>query len=265
LTAMKKVYIIADMPGCSGIRIAEQARWGSFPWRESRAFLAGDVNAAVEGAASAGIDEVVVLDAHTERGYSLPVELLDRRAICEPPNRDELLPGLDEDFMGVFIVGAHAMAGAQNAFLSHTVNHETWFRYKLAGRECGEIGMWGVYAGHYDVPVLLLTGDAAACREAEETIPGVELAAVKEAVAWDRARTVHPAEGAERIRAAAAAAVARAGKIEPCLIDMPNEAELEYNRTDSAEAAAALAGAERVGPRTVRRALESALDVREGF
>ena len=55
------------------------------------------------------------------------------------------------------------------------------------------------------------------------------------------------------------------GKVEPTLIDMPNEAELEYVRCEFADEAAERQGAERTGPRSVRRVLESALDIRRGF
>ena len=261
---MKRIYIVADLPGASGVRSADQCRWGGFLWRESRPFLAGDVNAAVEGAFAGGAKEVVVCDAHAG-GYNLPMEKMDARALYEPANREELLPGLADDFAGMLVVGAHAMAGVADAFMCHTVDHEAWFRYRLAGRECGEIGMWAAYAGHYGVPLLLVTGDAAACREAEEFVPGVEVAAVKEAIAWDRARTLHPAEGAARVRAAAGAAMKLIGKLQPALIDMPTEAELEYIRCEFADEAAQRFGAERVGPRSVRRRLESALDIRKGF
>ncbi len=261
---MKKIYIVADMPGASGIVNADQCRWGGFLWREARAFLAADVNAAIEGAYAGGADEVVVCDAHAG-GCNLPLERMDPRAIYETANREELLPGLADDFAGLFIVGAHAMAGAQEAFLCHTVDNAVWFRYRLAGRECGEIGMWSAYAGHYGVPLLLATGDAAACAEAEELVPGVALAGVKEAVAWDRARTLHPAEARGRIGSACRRAMELVGKVEPALIDMPNEAELEYVRCEFADEVAGRQGAERTGPRTVRRRLESALDVRRGF
>jgi D-amino peptidase len=261
---MKKIYIVADLPGASGIRLAEQCRWGGFLWRESRGFLAGDANAAIAGAFAGGADEVVVCDVHAN-GYNLPMEKMDPRAIYEPANRDQLLPGMADDFAGLLVVGAHAMAGAADAFLSHTIEHDVWFRFRLAGRECGEIGMWSAYAGHYGVPLLLVAGDAAACREAEEFVPGVATAGVKEAICWDRARTLHPDEGRERIAAACRTAMGLIGKVEPTLIDMPTEAELEYVRCEFADEAAERQGAERTGPRSVRRALESALDVRRGF
>lgn len=261
---MRKIYIVADMPGASGIRVPEQCRWGCFHWRESRAFLASDVNAAIAGAYAGGAEEVVVCDAHSG-GYNLPLELMDKRAIYEPVNREQLLPGMDDDFAGLFVVGAHAMAGAADAFMCHTVDQQSWFRYRLAGRECGEIGMWAVYAGYYGVPLLMVTGDAAACREAEEAVPGLSVAAVKEAICWDRARTLHPAEGAGRIQQACSRAMNLIGKVEPAVIDVPNEAELEYIRCEFADEAAERQGAERTGPRTVKRVLESALDVRRGF
>ncbi len=262
---MKRIYIIADMEGISGIITAAQLKPQTPPWGEARAFMASDVNAAIDGAFGAGAEEVMVCDFHCVGAVNLPMENMDPRAIYEQADRNRLLPGMTDDFTGLFMIGAHAMAGTSGAFQDHTMTAEAWFRYKLADQDCGEIGICAAYAGHYEVPLLLVAGDAAACREAEEFAPGVETVAVKQAVCRETARTVHPRAAASLIGGAAGRALGRADQAEPSLVDLPNEVELEYTRTEFADEAAGRAGSERIGPRTIRREIGSTLDVVKGF
>ncbi len=261
---MKRIYIVADMEGISGIRLPEQCVSGTPAWQEARAWLANDVNAAVGAAFGGGADEVIVCDSHASRN-NLPLELLDTRVFVEAPCEYQLLPGLTEEFTGLFVIGAHARAGTLEAFQDHTWNRQTWFRFRLAGDECGEIGMWAAYAGHFSVPLLMVSGDTAACREAEDFAPGVETAAVKEAISRDCARIIHPRTAVRWISEAAGAAMTRADEIEPARVDLPNEVEVEYVRTECADEAAMRSGSERVGSRTVRRELGSTLDIIKGL
>ena len=204
---MKRVYVVADLVGSSGVRVAEQCAPGTAAWSESRPWLTADVNAVVGAAFGAGAEEVLVCDAHAS-GNNLLLDALDSRAIVEEPFGPHMLPGISDEFAGLLVVGAHAMAGARDAFFDHTWDTAKWFRYRLAGDDCGEIGLWAAYAGHFNVPLLLVIGDAAACREAESFVPGVETFAVKEAISRDHARTMHPAEAAKYIAEAAGRAVA---------------------------------------------------------
>ena len=63
------------------------------------------------------------------------------------------------------------------------------------------------------------------------------------------------------IRTGAAEAVRKARSLKPWKIKLPAQIMLEYYRSDYADGAASRPGVERVGPRAVRRRIESALDV----
>jgi D-amino peptidase len=261
---VKRVYIAVDLEGITGVRLAEQCESGTPAWEEARRWMAGDVNAAVTGAFEAGAEEVLVCDAHSGH-RNLTLDLLDNRVLVEQPFDYHLLPGLRDDFDGLFVIGAHSRAGTAGAFMDHTWHSKEWFRYRLAGDDCGEIGLWAAYAGHFGVPLLLVTGDAAACREAEEFVPAVETVGVKEAVSSTRARTMHPTAAGKLIAEAAARALQRCGEVGPAGVDLPNEVEVEYVRSEFADEAAKRAGAERIAPCTVRREIGSTLDLIKGF
>jgi len=92
------------------------------------------------------------------------------------------MPGLDETFDAVFCIDYHAMAGTQNGFLDHTQSSASWFNYYLNGHRTEELGQVGTLTGRYDVPVLLVTGDQAACDEAHAFFGEIEVVSVKQAV-----------------------------------------------------------------------------------
>ncbi|MBM3502154.1 MAG: aminopeptidase, partial [Armatimonadetes bacterium] len=94
--------------------------------------------------------------------------------------------------------------------------------------EVGELGADAALAGHFGVPVGLVTGDQAACEEARELLGTVETVAVKRGVSRSAAICLPPEEARELIRAGAAAACRRADAFEPFVLDTPVEAEITF-------------------------------------
>jgi D-amino peptidase len=256
-----KIYIMTDMEGISGVREPSQCDREHTEWQPARRLLVGDVNAAVAGAFDGGADEVLVSDGHGG-GFNFLLEEMDPRAEYERPNgARDYLPGLDKTFSGVFQVGAHAKAGTLGGFLDHTQSSVHWFEYAINGESCGEIGQVGAIAGHYGVPVLLVTGDRAACDEARTLFGAIETAAVKKAIARNRARCLHPERSRELIRQAAQGAVGLIGSIEPWRLKAPIEVTLTYTRQDYADQVANNPGVERLDARTVRKMVDRGVDV----
>jgi D-amino peptidase len=251
-----KIYIITDMEGVSGICNEQQVQRDHPAYAEGRQLLIGDVNAAVDGAFAGGATEVVVNDGHGG-GFNFLMEQMDPRARYERPNGGlDFLPALDDSFAGLFCVGYHAMAGTLNGFLDHTQSSASWFNYSINGRRTGELGQCGLWAGSFDVPVLLVTGDQAACAEGQEFFGEIETAAVKEGIGRQHARCLHPQVAREAIRAAARRAMERVGSIPPYRIDPPLTIRLEYYRSDMADAVARRTGTRRIDARTVERVID---------
>jgi D-amino peptidase len=74
--------------------------------------------------------------------------------------------GLDKTFDGVVLLGYHAMKGTADGVLNHTRSSMTEMRYWYNERESGEIAQTALLAGHLGIPVIMVTGDTATCREA---------------------------------------------------------------------------------------------------
>src|SRR5579883_2241653 len=75
-----RVLIVTDMEGVGGVNNAEeQLLPGQRRYDESRRLLAGELNAAIDGALSAGASDIVVWDGH-DGSRSLSIEDIDPRA-----------------------------------------------------------------------------------------------------------------------------------------------------------------------------------------
>jgi len=68
---------------------------------------------------------------------------------------------LDESYSGVLLIGHHAKAGTLNGFLDHTRSGRSWFSLRVNGEDVGEIWLAAAYAGHFRVPLIMVTGDEA--------------------------------------------------------------------------------------------------------
>jgi D-amino peptidase len=142
-----------------------------------------DINAAIRGAFESGADEVLVTDGH-DRGTNILLEELDPRAhlICGDNSPLAMIQGVDQGVDGVIFVGYHARAGSYKGILDHTWSSRRVANLWLNDILVGEYGLNGAVAGHFNVPVLMLTGDQTACAQASELLGNIETVVVKTAI-----------------------------------------------------------------------------------
>jgi len=247
-----KIYIHTDLEGISGIDTYEMIQRDGGRYAECCGLLMGDLNAAIDGAFAGGADHVTVLDSHGG-GNNFILEKLDPRASNDTKPNKKWWGILDGTYQGTFFIGAHAMAGTMNAFLDHTQSSLSWHDYSINGRRMGELAQWALVAGNWGVPMLLASGDEAACVEAREFFQPVETAVVKRGIGRNRAELVDLAKARARIREAARRAIALSGQARPFVPAKPMGIILEYNRSDYCDAVANHPGVERLDARTVRK------------
>lgn len=181
------MYMLVDMEGISGVYRDEQVQYGTAAWAEARAYMEADVNACARGLFAGGATGVLVRDVHGMT-CNLRWDKLDPRVELisgDAPNLQRL-PGLCGQ-RGVVLLGYHAMAGTARAVLEHT-SHPSWQRCWINDMEVGELAFDAACAGEEGVPVVLVSGDAAACAEARRLLPGVGIAEVKEGLGRQCAR-----------------------------------------------------------------------------
>ncbi len=255
-----RIYIHTDLEGISGVDRAEMVPRDSEDYRLSCELLMGDVNAAVDGAFAGGATEVVVLDSHGGGGNFI-LEMLDPRAQNDTKPNRKWWGVMDERCDATFFIGAHAMAGTLNGFLDHTQSSLTWYNYWINGRKLGELAQWALVAGNFGIPLVMVSGDEAACMEAHGFFSPCKTAAVKRGVGRQRAEALPLEEARERIRRAAEEAMTIIPQARPFSPQRPLEIIVEFTRADYADAAAAGGRVDRIDARTVRKVTDNPLDL----
>ncbi|WP_069742804.1 M55 family metallopeptidase [Streptomyces sp. EN23] len=248
-----KALISVDMEGVSGIVHSSETNPERYDYQRGRELMTADANAVIAGVLDAEpTADVLVADAHGTFRNLLP-ERLDRRArlVRGKPRALNMLAGLDEETDAALFVGYHVRAGEGPGVLAHTMNGEI-LDVRVAGRSLGEIGLNAAMAGHLGVPVVLLSGDDAACAEMTDLAPGTVTVPVKEALGMAAAVTLHPEEAQDRLRRAAADAVTRRTEIPPLALTGPLDVEVDLASPHTIDLATLVPGVSRAaGARTV--------------
>ncbi len=176
-----KLFVRCDVEGASGVVSPEQVDGAERAF--GRRMLMADLKALIEGLRQGGASEVLVYDGHGEGINVDPAELPAGAMLVSgrPPYRPDWIGGLDETFAGLILLGAHAAAGSESALLPHTYDAGI-VALRANGRELGEIGLEAAVAGDAGVPLLMVTGDAAAVAEGCALAPEALGVVVKDAV-----------------------------------------------------------------------------------
>jgi len=246
-----KVYMSVDLEGITGVAGSYQILQDPGALPEVRELVTGDVNAAIAGAKEAGATTVWVNENHSGRDVLL--EKVDPMAevIIGKPKPLMTLEGLDSSFDCVFMVGIHAMAGTTGAVLDHTWMPKCVQALRVNGVMIGELGLNALAAGHFGVPIALVTGDTQVVQEAQELLGDVEGVAVKVGLDRYAARSPHPSKAREAIRQGAARALREIERFKPFILSSPMKMEIDYSNTAFATAASWIPTAVREGPQTV--------------
>ncbi|MCJ7501833.1 MAG: M55 family metallopeptidase [Acidobacteriia bacterium] len=246
----KKVFVITDLEGVSGIVDSDtQCSPYQCPrWEESRKLLTGEVNAAVGGLLEGGATEVVVWDAH-DGSRTLSVTDIHPQARLLTGTPVSPTCELDPGYSAVVFIGQHAMAGAQNGILSHSYSSQGIQNIWVNGKPTGEIGARVMLAGYFGVPVIMLSGDTAACKEIHALVPQAECAEVKSGVSRGAGLTLPHSAACALIREKARRAMERLGEFKPYKITGPAEVKVEFTPRGTPDFAPR-EGVERLNDRT---------------
>ncbi|MFH1074792.1 MAG: M55 family metallopeptidase [Candidatus Firestonebacteria bacterium] len=257
-----KIYIFTDIEGVGGVHLYKaQTRPDGKYYDEACQLLTKEINAAVEGAFLGGASEVLVCDSHYY-GANIDLELLDERARLArgPKKKGSWGCGIDKSYAGVVFIGAHAMAGTEDAVLDHTMSSIEWQNLWLNGELLGEIGLGAYFYGEFGVPMIFVSGDDKACKEAKKLIKGVYTVETKIGVGREAA-IFHPLKKVrENITEGVRKAVENAGKFKPLKPKYPVTFKLEYKSTFVVDGIHPVPGRRITGPRTVEYKPKSVRD-----
>ena len=244
----KRVFVITDAEGVGGVCRQEQTDPKN---AEMQKLLTGEVNAAVEGFFAGGATEVTVWDGH-DGSETLSTLTIDRRA--------KLVMGalsptmlMDRGYSAVAFVGQHGRANSPGGVMAHSYSSLGIQNLLMNDRPVGEIETRTALAGWYRTPVIFLSGDQAAAAQLHAIDPDAETAVVKEGLDNYACISLSAPAARDLIRAGAASAMAKIGKIRPYRIDGPVTIQIEYTSRHALRQSAELQpGAEVIDARTIR-------------
>lgn len=257
-----KVYISADMEGLAGAVTQEQLGPTGFEYGRFREFMTGEVLAAIEGAKAAGATEVLVADSHGN-GQNLLIEKLpkDVQVVRSWPRPLGMMQGIDETFDAAVLIGYHTGTANPAGVRAHTLSSANLADVRLNGASVPESALSAAIAGHFNVPVVAVSGDDAMVREALGFLPGAEGAVVKWAYGFHSARTLTPEAATAEVREKVRAGVGRRGALKPYRVASPVTLEVRFKNYRPSELLAYLSGVERIDSHTIRFRVRDILEV----
>lgn len=248
-----KIYISADMEGIGGVVTGEQLSPTGFEYAKAREFMTEEVLAAIAACREAGATEIVISDSHGNF-QNLLLERLpkDVQVIRGGPRPLSMMQGIDATFDAVLFIGYHSSTTNPAGVRAHTISSARLADVRIDGVSMPEAGLNALIAGHFRVPVVMISGDDAAVAEARKLVGELEGAIVKESYGFHSAKTLTPEAARERVRDAVQRALANRARFKPLAVKSPSTLELRFKNYRPAEILAFLPNVERIDAHSVR-------------
>ena len=257
-----KVFISVDMEGIGGVVTADQLGPTGFEYAKFREYMTAEALAAIAGAREAGATEFVVADAHGNMQNLLIDRFPDGVTIIRgSPRPLMMMEGMDSSFSAAMFIGYHSATTNARGVRAHTISSATFAAVRLNGQPMSESGINATIAGHFGVPVVLVSGDEQAVGEVQAMLGSVEGAVVKRSISFHAAAVMTPDASQALIRAKAKAAVLRLREFRPLPARGPFQLELTYKNYTPAEMMSYLPGTERVDSHTIRMRATSIVEI----
>lgn len=251
--AKLKVHISVDMEGVAGAVTGDQLGPTGFEYGRFREFMTREAVTAIEAARTAGATEILVADSHGN-GENLLIEQLppDVRVIRSWPRRLGMVAGLDDTVDAAMFIGYHAGTNNPTGVRAHTFSSANLTRVALNGTNVTE-GSWNAaIAGHFNVPVIMMSGDDAAIAEVRKVIGNIEGAETKRSLGFHSANTVTPQASYILIGQTVRTAMKRRGDFKPYKVQTPVTVDVSFKNYLPAEVLAYLPIFERTDSHSVR-------------
>ena len=248
-----KIYISADMEGVVGAVSGDQLSPAGFEYQRFREFMTQEVIAAIEAAFAAGATEIVVSDSHGN-AQNLLIEKLPKNVYVVRgfPRPLMMMQGIDESFAGVIFIGYHASTTNPQGVRAHTMSSARLADVRLNNTSMSEGGFNAAIAGHFNVPVIMVSGDDAAVKEVSATVGDIEGAVVKWNYGFHSAKTMMPDAAYALIRDKVKKAVGRIKDFKPYKLASPVQLDVRFKSYRPSEVLSYLSIVERTDAHSIR-------------
>ncbi len=265
---LNRIFLSADIEGTCGIAHWDETELGKPDYAPFRQQMTREVAAACEGALAAGSEDILIKDAHDSARNLIPGELPEGVQIFRGWGSDihSMMSGIDASFSGAIFTGYHSSSNTDKNPLSHTMNLDNT-SVRINGIQASELVINAFAAALYDVPLLMVTGDAGVCEQAKQLNANIFTVPVSRGCG-NGSISIHPAQAVRRIRETAQQAV-QAGIEHPerFAIVLPHhfDVEVEFVKHNRARRASFYPGVKQTGPRSVRFSSDAYYDVLRFF
>jgi len=222
-----KIYISADIEGISGIVNWDEATRCKPDYPAFSDEMTKEVQAACEGANSAGAKEIWIKDAH-EGGRNLsfsglPINAKLIRSFSGHPFC--MMQELDNTFDAVLMIGYHSYAGSDRNPLAHTL--EPYLSYIKINDELASEFLINAYTAAYvGVPVVFVSGDAALCEHVRQINNNINTVELNKGVG-NSIISIHPQLAFNNIKKGVEASLK--GELNKCRIPLPEWFKVELS------------------------------------
>jgi D-amino peptidase len=241
-----KIYISADMEGVVGAVTADQLSPTGFEYQRFREFMTQEVNAAIEAAFEAGATEIVVSDSHGN-AQNLLIEKLPKNILLVRgfPRPLVMMQGIDATFDGAIFLGYHSGTTNPQGVRAHTMSSARLADVRLNNISMSEGGVNAAIAGHFNVPIIMVSGDDAAVKEVSALLGDVEGAVVKWNYGFHSAMTMMPEAAYALIREKVKKAIGRIKAFKPYKLKTPVQLDVRFKNYRPSEVLSYLSIVER--------------------
>jgi len=248
-----KLYISVDMEGVVGAVTGDHLGPDGFEYQLTRKFMTEELLAAIAAAREVGVTDFLISDSHGN-GENILIEMLpeDVMIVRSWPRPLMMMQGIDSTFDAAIFLGYHAGTTNPNGVRAHTMSSARLADVQLNGRSMLEAGINAAIAGHFGVPVIMISGDDATIEEARAVIGDIEGAVVKWNYSFHSARTMTPAAAYKLIGEKVKAAIMRIDEFEPLLLPTPITLDVRFKNYRPSQVLAYLSIVERTDAHSIR-------------
>ena len=229
-----KIYISADIEGITGATHWDEADKKSPDFNEFQEQMTAEVNAACEGALSAGAAEIYAKDAHATGRNIIATELPQETKLVRGWSNHpfSMVQELDETFDAALMIGYHSRAGSDGNPLAHTISGKI-SEIMMNDSYASEFLLHAYAAALVKVPLVFISGDEGICAEAKSVIPNITTLAVKKGIGASTI-SIHPHLAIDKTRDGVERALQ--GDLQGCQIDLPDNFMVKIRYKDHANA-----------------------------